>query len=310
MNLIDVTIRESVYLRRGMTEEKSLKYLERYVECMPFDEVQDIEICFLDNDTKGTLLYDEDYINAAYEITKGKYGLVAVIHPAKVNLEQWNPEVIQKFHTVRFMLNNEPDPHAEDIIDYLHACGVEVSLNIIYVSRKNEEFISKWVDVAHKHDVEWFTFADSSGNCLPCDVKEDLEYVRSIDDTMKFNYHLHDHFGTAMANALTCYPMVDIMDCSAHGIGKGGGNLSMENLVFACRKMEKREISADLVCAYAQLLKYLVADILEEDWDIVAEEYENLLIGVFNRNLKEIAEAEEKAKGDYFKLCRLLCGEN
>lgn len=310
MNLIDVTIRESVYLKKGMTKEKSLKYLKQYVKLMSFEEVQDVEICFLDNKTEGTLLYDEDYIRSAYEITKGKYGLVAVLHPAKVNLRKWNPLVIQKFHTVRLMLNNEPDPQAEVIIDYLHDLGVEVSLNIIYASRKDEQFISQWVDVAHRHGVEWFAFADSSGSCLPQDVKEDLEYVRTIDDTMKLNYHLHDHFGTAMANALTCYPMVDIMDCSIHGIGKGGGNLSMENLVFACRKMENKEISADSVCRYARLLKFLVADILEEDWDQVAEEYANLLVGVFDRNLKEIADAENKAEGDYFKLFRLLCGEN
>ena len=310
MNLIDVTIRESVYLKKGMTEEKSLKYLKKYVKLMPFEEVQDIEICFLDNETKGTLLYDEDYINAAYEIIQGKYGLVAVIHPAKVDLEKWNPRVIQKFHTVRFMLNNEPDVHTEDIIDYLHAHEVNVSLNIIYISRKNETFISKWMEIAHKHHVEWFAFADSSGNCLPQDVKKDLEYVRSIDDRLKVNFHLHDHSGTALANALTCYSMVDILDCSAHGIGKGGGNLSLENLVFASRRMENREITTDVVCRYAQLLKYLVADILEEDWSEVAEEYANLLIGVFDRNLKEVSDAEKKAQGDYFNLYRLLCAES
>ena len=68
MDIIDVTIRESVYLKHGMTEEKALLYLKEYVKLMPFREVRDVEICFLDNMKQDTLLYDEDYIRGCHDI--------------------------------------------------------------------------------------------------------------------------------------------------------------------------------------------------------------------------------------------------
>lgn len=307
MNYIDVTIRESVYLKRGMTEEKALTYLKEYVKLMPFPEVKDVELCFLDNDVKGTLLYNELFINCAYDILNGKYGMVAVIHPDRVDLEKWNKEVIRKFKTVRFMINGKMNQHAIDIIEYLHRLGVGVSINVIYISKKDKDFVEDCIKLAEKYEVEDFCLADSCGNCLPERVVDDMTFIKEHKTKMRLNYHFHDHFGTALANALAVYPMVDIIDCSLYGIGKGGGNLSLEKIVFAGRKIEKANIETAEVLKYAKLLKFLVQDILEEDWKTVEESYINLLTGVFNRNLKEVAFAEKNSEGSYEKLLELLC---
>lgn len=303
MEYIDVTIRESVYLKHGMTEKRACEYLKRYVELMPFPEVTAVEICFLDNNKKGTLLYDEEYIREAYEIVKGKYHLIAVIHPDLVDLDAWNPDVIKLFKTVRFMINAPIDDHAERIIEYLHELGVEVSLNVIYISRKDYSFVDEVLKIAQKHHVEFFTFADSCGHCLPGDVKRDIQYIKLRDTNIKLNYHLHDHYGMALANATTVYFDLNRIDCSAHGIGKGGGNLSLENIVFASRQMKGTTVSTAEVVSYARLLKFLVQDIFQENWDAVEDAYKNLLIGVYNCNLKEVSAAEEQSEGDLIKFC-------
>lgn len=301
-----MTIRESVYLKRGMTEEKAVIYLRKYCELMPFSEVRDVEICFLDNLKQGTLHYNEDYIRKCNEVVNGKFGLIAVIHPNLVDLEKWNPEVIKLFRTVRFMINGPIDSHTEDVIDYLHKLGVEVSINVIYITRKDEKFVSDCLTIAEKHNVERFCFADSCGGITPAGVMHWVKYIRGLNNTIALNFHFHDHFNLALANAVTCFDDVNIIDASVYGLGKGGGNLNLEDMVFATRKTKGIVILQDQVVKYAELLKYLMKEILEEDWQSALEEYKNLLIAVYDRNLKEIAAIEEQAGNDVMKFFELI----
>lgn len=306
MDIIDVTIRESVYMKRGMTEDKALVYLREYVKLMPFKEVRDVEICFLDNHKQGTLLYNEEYIRGCYEIVKGKFGLIAVLHPDLVDLSKWNPDVIKLFRTVRFMINKPVDAHTEEIIDYLHALGVEVSLNVIYISRKEEQFVLDYLAVAEKHKAERFCFADSCGGCTPTMVRKWVDFLREHDKTIALNFHFHDHMRLALANATVCFDDVVIIDASVYGLGKGGGNLNLEALVFAERKTKAIGVTQEEVVNYAKLLKFLMKDILEEDWEPALENYRNMLIGVYDCNLKEIAAMEEKSARDVMKFFELI----
>jgi len=306
MDIIDVTIRESVYMKRGMTEEKALVYLREYVKLMPFKEVRDVEICFLDNHKQGTLLYNEEYIKGCYEIVKGKFGLIAVLHPDLVDLSRWNPDVIKLFRTVRFMINKPVDAHTEEIIDYLHALGVEVSLNVIYISRKEEKFVLDYLDVAKKHNAERFCFADSCGGCTPTIVRKWVDFLRERNKTIALNFHFHDHMRLALANATVCFDDVDIIDASVYGLGKGGGNLNLEAVVYAERKTKAIDVTQEEVVNYAKLLKFLMKDILEEEWETVLEDYKNMLIGLYDCNLKEIAAMEEKSAGDVMKFFELI----
>lgn len=309
MDIIDVTIRESVYMKRGMTEAKALKYLNEYVRKMPFDEVRDVEICFLDNHKEGTLLYNEDYIKGCYDIVKGHFGLIAVLHPDLVNLSKWNPEIIRLFRTVRFMINKPVDEHTEEIIDYLHNLGVEVSLNVIYITRKDEQFVQDCLAIAEKHKVERFCFADSCGGCTPTLVRKWVGYLKERNQQIALNFHFHDHLHLAMANATVCFDDVDIIDASVYGLGKGGGNLNLEAVVFAERKTKGRAVKQEEVVNYANLLKFLMNDILEEEWQKPLEDYKNLLIALYDCNLKEIAAIEEQSGDDYFKFYELISQE-
>ena len=306
MDIIDVTIRESVYMKHRMTEAKALVYLREYVNLMPFKNVRDVEICFLDNHKQDTLLYNEAYIKGCYEIVKGKFGLIAVLHPDLVDLSKWNPDVIKLFHTVRFMINKPVDAHTEDIIDYLHALGVEVAINVIYISRKEEQFVLDCLAVAEKHKAEHFCLADSCGGCTPSIVRRWVDFLRERNKKLSLNFHFHDHMRLALANATVCFDDVDNIDASVYGLGKGGGNLNLEAIIFAERKTKAIDVTQEEVMNYAKLLKFLMKDILEEDWEAALENYKNMLIGVYDCNLKEIAALEEKSAGDVMRFFELI----
>lgn len=306
MDFIDVTIRESVYLKKGMNEEKAIVYLKKYCELMPFNEVRDVEICFLDNMKEGTLLYNENYIKACNSIVNGKFGLIAVIHPNLVDLNKWNPEVIKMFRTVRFMINGPIDKHAEEIIDYLHNLGVEVSINVIYITRKDEQFVAECLDIAEKHNVERFCFADSCGGITPSSVMQWVKFIRNRNKTIALNFHFHNHFNLALANAVACFDDVNIIDASVYGLGKGGGNLNLEDIVYATRKTKGIQITQNQVVKYAELLKFLMKEVLEENWEKSLQDYKNLLIAVYDCNLKEIEAMEQASDGDIMKFFELI----
>lgn len=306
MEIIDVTIRESVYLKRGMTEEKAIKYLKKYCELMPFNEVRDVEICFLDNEKHGPLCYNEEYIRACNDVVKGKFGLIAVIHPNQVNLKKWNPDVIKLFRMVCFIINESLDQHTIDIVKYLHDIGVDVSFNVIYITRKDNAFVDSILKMADENRVECFSFADSCGGITPDKTMYWVKHIREINQKIALNFHFHDHSNLALANAFVCIDYVSNIDASVYGLGKGGGNLNLEDCVFLNRKAKGLSITQDEVVRYANLLQFLMNDILEEDWQSALVEYKNLLIAVFDCNLKEIANMEELAKGDYFKFYKLI----
>ena len=170
MEYIDVTIRESVYLKNGMTEEKVLRFLPYYVKYMLFPEVKAIEICFLDNLKHDLLSYNEEFCISAHEIVKNRFSMVAVIHPDLVDISGWDSEVIKLFKTVRFMINAPINKHCIEIIRYLKSLGVEISLNIIYISNKDENFIRNCVEIANAENVDYFFLADSNGSCFQKDI--------------------------------------------------------------------------------------------------------------------------------------------
>ncbi|MCD8231084.1 MAG: hypothetical protein LUD14_04555 [Clostridiales bacterium] len=66
MQVIDVTLRESVYYESGMSYEDRLQYLRDLCELIPNDFLQYVEICFIDNDVDKDLNYDEKFIRDAY----------------------------------------------------------------------------------------------------------------------------------------------------------------------------------------------------------------------------------------------------
>lgn len=298
MNIIDVTIRESTYLPNGMDEKKALLFLSRYVEWMQFDEIKGIEICFLDNMKKGPLLYDESFILASKRIVGDRFGLIAVVHPDQVDLSHWNPDIVRLFHTVRLMINNTLDQKAIDIIDYLHDLGVRVSLNVIYISRKDEPFVDRCISVAEEHKVEYFCLADSCGGCSPEKVNYWIGFIQDRCRSLTLNFHFHDHFHLALANAITSLRCTNMVDGSILGYGKGGGNLALEDIILAYRKMHSTPIPKGQILSYYHLVQFLVQSIFEGNWDQSYEEFKNLLIALYDLNLKEINQLEREANGN------------
>lgn len=303
MNLIDVTIRESTYMKRGFTHENVLGYLKTYKQFMRFKEIESLELCFLDNQNSGFFLYNPSLISSAYEILEGKYGLVAVLHPNSVDLNGWDSEIIKMFSSVRLMINSDMDYKSEKIITYLHELGVNVSVNVIYVSKKDFSFIDKCLGIAENNDVEVFTVADSSGHCLPGQIYEYIRHINEQKTNCRTNLHLHNHMGMALANALACKEHLDYLDCSINGYGKGGGNLELEKAVLALRLSSGEEISIKELEGFFEVYRYLVEKVTGDAWGPCVNKIKNMLIGFYDLNMNQISELESQVGDGVEEFC-------
>ena len=66
-----------------------------------------------------------------------------------------------------------------------------------------------------------------------------MKFKRIKDAGQKTGFHLHDHTGKAYMNYLKCLesPYIDSCDTSVMSLGKGAGNLKLENVISSDKAM-------------------------------------------------------------------------
>lgn len=130
------------------------------------------------------------------------------------------------------------------------SCGISVTLNIVRVSSMGTEQLEQMVSKieAHKKLLEAVYLADSNGNLNPAHVARLVTTVKS-GTTLRIGYHAHDNLGLAMANTMTAIRRgATFVDASLLGMGKGIGNLRLEQWIAYCRSegFEKYSLEAVL----------------------------------------------------------------
>ena len=113
--------------------------------------------------------------------------------------------------------------------------GLDISFNIFNTTNYTDNELNKVLDKVLKSDFEIIGFADTHGH-LNLDIdkfKYEQKFKRIKDSGKKTCFHLHNHTGKAYMNYTKCLesPYVDICDTSIGGLGKGAGNLKLEEVL-------------------------------------------------------------------------------
>ncbi len=302
MEIIDVTLRESVYYESGMTYEDRLQYLRNLCEFVPNNLIQYVEIGFIDNDVDVDLNYDEKFIRDAYSICKNKFKLVSMIHPGKADYTKWDKDVIALFDMVRIMVPRGKMESAKPYIEYFHELGVDVSCNILYACSVPTSEIVEMERQAHAIGADYFYCADSSGSFVPSYTDDLSKALIQNKNSMKVGLHLHDHMRMALANALIAKDCgIEITDVSILGAGKGGGNMKMEETLLLM--FGNDVITPDLLMGLNAMIETF-NNMVGQDSKKSKKAFCDFLVGVFKLNLKDIEKLEEISNGnesEYFK---------
>ena len=304
MKIMDVTLRESVYYGKGLTNENALEYLQKLKENISNEWIQFVEIGYINNNKDIPLNYSESYFRKAIDICKGVYKVTAMMHVPKADMSKWNPDIISQLDLVRVVVGHHVPDELEQYVEYMHNLGVKISVNITYVSSLSEEKIKSEIIRARNMGVDYIFCADSSGSFSPDSTKRIGKVLVENSGNMITGVHLHDHMQMAMANALTAKKIgIEMTDVSVTGAGKGGGNLKMEQgLLTLCGS---QTVSYKLLQGLYNMIYYF-SELIGRDAVFYTQNMIDFLTGLYQLSLKETDYLEEECGTDYKKYLKLV----
>ena len=304
MNLIDVTLRESVYYGKGLSNEEGLSYLNKLRESVSNQWLQWVEIGYINNDTNEPLNYNYDYINSAHEICSGVFKIVAMMHIPKADMSKWHPDAISKIDLVRVVVNQNIPEKLKEYVEYFHALGVKVSVNVTYVAGLTNEKIIEEMNKAKTMGVDYFYCADSSGSFTTKSVERICQLMLENCQDMIPGLHLHDHMQLALANALVAQRCgIHMTDVSITGAGKGGGNLKTEQALLTMYGAEA--IKYETLNGLCQLMIFF-SDLIGQDGNRFVENLIAFLTGVYRLNLKDTDTLEKDSQRQWNEYIRVV----
>lgn len=302
MEIMDVTLRESVYYGKGLSNEDALVYLQMLKKNVSNKWIQFVEIGYINNDKNAPLNYDEDYFKKAIDICEGTYKATAMMHVPKADISKWNSDVIKRLALVRVVVGQHVPDELKPYVDYMHELGVKISVNITYVAGLSDEKISVEIRRAGAMGADYIFCADSSGSFSPNTTVRICRLLKENCGNMITGVHLHDHMQMALANAITAQNSdIAMTDVSVIGAGKGGGNLKMEQSLLLLYGVEA--ISYELLRGLHNMVLYF-SDLIGRDGDFYAQNMVDFLTGLYRLSLKATDRLEAECGMDhnmYFK---------
>lgn len=307
MELMDVTLRESIYFGSGIGYEEGIHYLDHLASCMTSEDLQYVEVGYLNTDVPGNLNYYADYLQKALDICQGKFKVVAMMHPGKADMTLWDRDLLKRLDMVRIVINGDDVPDSVgEYIDVLHSMGIRTSLNIAYIMSKSEEVLTRMYGQALHHGADIIYSADSSGGANPYDIMKVCSTMKRLKNGNALGMHLHDHMQMAAANALVAYNEgFDFTDISITGAGKGGGNLKAEMFIPMFRQLQGKPITLELLSGLLDYVRYF-EQLIHRNSRFYEQCFLDTLTGLFKIGLRAQEELEKEASGDSEKYLRLV----
>tara|TARA_B100000287_G_scaffold405595_1_gene429297 strand:- start:2636 stop:4690 length:2055 start_codon:yes stop_codon:yes gene_type:complete len=136
------------------------------------------------------------------------------------------------FSTTRAAVRKEQIDLGIEYIDFVKDKGYFSTLNLIRSELYTETELSKVIKKINKSNVDVIYLADSLGSFYPNKLRTFLNIVKENTDK-KIGFHAHNNLSLAFANSLMALECgVDFIDGSVSGIGRGAGNLPLEQLLM------------------------------------------------------------------------------
>lgn len=163
-----------------------------------------------------------------------------------LELEHLLLDCIGKIDMVRFAVSPANIHSAVLFAKKVKDLGLEVALNLMYLSQKDSKEIINEVNyiLDHVPNIDFLYLVDSYGACLPSEVKDKFMNIREEHKDLAFGFHGHDNIQLAYANSLEAINAgVSIIDSTVTGMGRGAGNLCTE--IICSYKAANKNIDID-----------------------------------------------------------------
>lgn len=236
MNLIDVTLRDGGHC---LNFEWPFHLASRYLEvALSSDSFSYIELGYWRQSGK----FSGDFYSLNPEIIDRlpdpghkAYSVMADYHYVRVAPSEFPDPSNSPIALLRLTSRKEDVAAALQLLNRVKSeKGLAVSLNLFNISNYFDGEVRAAIELAVQAAPDFVCFADTHGALRLWEEKDRFQsYVSVLQDAgIQTGFHLHNHSGFAVSNFLALRQIgVDFTDVSLGGMGKGAGNLRLEEII-------------------------------------------------------------------------------
>lgn len=197
-------------------------------------------------------------------------------------------------------------PLAAEMVEDAHEKGYETCVNIMAISKVQEEELLKGFELLCKTKVDVIYLVDSFGAFLPEQVERLTCIAKSIADKYGKKIGIHTHNNLQMAFANTVEAMrngASYLDATMSGMGRGAGNCHIESLLSLLRNPKYNMFPLlDFVAEYMPKVK--------EDGAVWGFDIPYLLTGSLNIHPSRAIKFIKEGRTDYSEFYKELLEDN
>jgi 4-hydroxy 2-oxovalerate aldolase len=237
IQIVDVTLRDG-----GFTCDFDwpMLFAQEYYDLMSKLGVKYIEMGYWKQTKKSKNRFFNLNMDTINEVTggQGKQNVSVMIdyHYCSKDLDDYPTNTQNEIKMIRMTCRKDMvEEGYEFAVKLKEHTGLDIAFNLFNTTNYTDEELHSALDIVLDSDFDIIGFADTHGHLnLHRDIKRYEQFFKRIKDSGKKTcFHLHNHTGKAYMNYIKCLesPLVDFCDTSVMSLGKGAGNLKLENVL-------------------------------------------------------------------------------
>ena len=236
IKILDCTLRDGGYVNNWNFGFDNIKNIVKELQnaCVDY-----IETGFLTDKkiTKNQSLFNKiDEINSILPQNTNKNQFFAMISYGKFdvnNLPEYSENLISG---IRFIFKKQNLKDALKLCRLIKNKGYKLFINPTFINQYTNDELIALIGQINEIRPEGFTIVDSTGGL---DEKASAEIFnladKYLDEEICMGFHSHNNLNLSLDNAKILISAVTkrpvVLDCSISGIGRGGGNLSTQEMM-------------------------------------------------------------------------------
>lgn len=240
MKILDCTLRDGGYYTNWQFSDNLVKDL---IKSLIDSEVDIIELGYKSDVPGGRFRKcDDNQLVKILPMLENKYAFMIdmkdFIKNNELDFNLINKVIKEKkfFSFCRLAIKSDQISCVPAMYEILKQRGYKIIINLMKATDITIEELSPICSILKDLDLEAVYFADSYGNLYPQQISG---IVKALKVTQKdIGFHSHDNLGLAFANSLECLNQgVSYIDGTVTGMGRGVGNLKLEQLLLQQKKL-------------------------------------------------------------------------
>ena len=256
MNIIDVTLRDG-----GFTCDFDwpMEFAQEYYQLLSKLNVDFMELGYWKQTAKSKNRFYNLNMDTIREVTRadGKKNIAVMIDYSycSKDLNEYPTNNQNEIKLIRMTCRKDMiDGGVKFARSLKEHTGLDISFNMFNITNYTDEELDSTLDTVLKYDFDIIAFADTHGHLdLSVDIdRYEKRFKRIKESDKKTDFHLHNHTGKAYTNYVKCVESlyIDICDTSIMSLGKGAGNLKLENILGD----DEAFLLNDFILKYSDLL--------------------------------------------------------